>query len=91
MKYDISQLTKTSKDAPPIHIQNCVATFSLGLKDLNLRDISQKLVFCDFNPPKFAAMTIRIRNPKTTALTFSSGNMVCTGYNNIDESLLACR
>ena len=91
MKYDISQLTKTTKDAPPINIQNCVATFSLGLKDLNLREISQKLVFCDFNPPKFAAMTIRIRNPKTTALTFSSGNMVCTGSKNIDESLLACR
>lgn len=91
MKYDISQLTKTTKDAPEINIQNCVATFSLGLKNLNLREISQKLVFCDFNPPKFAAMTIRIRNPKTTALTFSSGNMVCTGSKNIDESLLACR
>lgn len=36
-------------------------------------------------------MTIRIRSPKTTALTFSSGNMVCTGSKNIDESLLACR
>jgi len=36
-------------------------------------------------------MTIRIRNPKTTALTFSSGNIVCTGSKNIDESLLACR
>jgi transcription initiation factor TFIID TATA-box-binding protein len=91
MKYDISQLTKTTKESPQIHIQNCVATFSLGLKDLNLRDISQKLQYCDFNPPKFAAMTIRIKNPKTTALTFSSGNMVCTGSKNIDESLLACR
>ena len=75
----------------PIQIQNCVATFSLGLKNLNLRDISQRLVFCDFNPPKFAAMTIRIREPKTAALTFSSGNMVCTGSKNIHESLLACR
>ena len=70
---------------------SCVATFSLGLKNLNLRQISQRLVFTDFNPPKFAAMTIRIRNPKTTALTFSSGNIVCTGSKNIDESLLACR
>lgn len=90
-KYDISQLKKTELDAPPISIQNCVATFSLGLTQLNLRDIAQKLAFCDFNPPKFAAMTIRIREPKTTALTFSSGNMVCTGSKNIDESLFACR
>ena len=91
MKYDISQLTPTALKTPKIQIQNCVATFSLGLKDLNLREISQRLVFTDFNPPKFAAMTIRIRNPKTTALTFSSGNIVCTGSKNIDESLLACR
>lgn len=90
-KYDISKLESTKLDTPLIRIQNCVATFSLGLKNLNLRDISQRLVFCDFNPPKFAAMTIRIREPKTTALTFSSGNMVCTGSKNIHESLLACR
>ena len=91
MKYDISKLTPTKLKTPEIQIQNCVATFSLGLKDLDLRQISQRLVFTDFNPPKFAAMTIRIRNPKTTALTFSSGNIVCTGSKNIDESLLACR
>ncbi len=90
-KYDISQLKRTELDAPAISVQNCVATFSLGLTHLNLRAIAQKLAFCDFNPPKFAAMTIRIREPKTTALTFSSGNMVCTGSKNIDESLFACR
>ena len=69
-KYDISQLQPTTKDAPDINIQNCVATFSLGLTNLDLRDISQRLVYCDFNPPKFAAMTIRIQNPKTTAVDF---------------------
>lgn len=90
-KYDISNLQATTCDVPHIHIQNCVATFSLGLKNLNLKDIAQKLVYCDFNPPKFAAMTIRIREPKTTALCFGSGNMVCTGSKNIAESLIACR
>lgn len=90
-KYNISQLRETEEDVPEIKVQNCVATFSLGLKHLNLKDIAQKLVFCDFNPPKFAAMTIRIANPKTTALTFGSGNMVCTGSKNIPESLIACR
>lgn len=90
-KYNISQLQPTTKDIPDINIQNCVATFSLGIKNLNLKDIAQKLIFCDFNPPKFAAMTIRISNPRTTALTFGSGNMVCTGSKNIAESLIACR
>lgn len=90
-KYDICHLKPSEKDVPEIKIQNVVATFSLGLKNLNLKDIAQKLVFCDFNPPKFAAMTIRITNPQTTALTFGSGNMVCTGSKNIPESLIACR
>ena len=90
-KYSVAELEPTQLETPEIKIQNCVATFSLGLKELNLQDISQKLQYCDFNPPKFAAMTIRIRDPKTTALTFSSGNMVCTGSKNIDESMLACR
>ena len=52
MKYDISQLVPTQLETPKIQIQNCVATFSLGLKNLNLRRISQRLVFTDFNPPK---------------------------------------
>lgn len=90
-KYNVGDLQPTKLDIPEIKIQNCVATFSLGLKKLNLQDISQKLQYCDFNPPKFAAMTIRIRDPKTTALTFSSGNMVCTGSKDIPNSLLACR
>lgn len=90
-KYNISQLQPTNKETPAINIQNCVATFSLGLKNLNLKDIAQKLVYCDFNPPKFAAMTIRISNPKTTALCFGSGKIVATGAKNIAESLIACR
>tara|TARA_B100000683_G_C12484312_1_gene552512 strand:- start:509 stop:1174 length:666 start_codon:yes stop_codon:yes gene_type:complete len=90
-KYNVADLTPTKMETPEIKIQNCVATFSLGLTKLNLKDISQKVQYCDFNPPKFAAMTIRIREPKTTALTFSSGNMVCTGSKDIPNSLLACR
>jgi len=90
-KYNVANLKQTEMDTPPIKIQNCVATFSLGLTKLNLKEISQKVQYCDFNPPKFAAMTIRIRDPKTTALTFSSGNMVCTGSKDIPNSLLACR
>lgn len=90
-KYNVADLSPTQLETPEIKIQNCVATFSLGLTKLNLKEISQKVQYCDFNPPKFAAMTIRIRDPKTTALTFSSGNMVCTGSKDIPNSLLACR
>ena len=35
--------------------------------------------YCFFSTQRFAAAIMRIRNPKTTALIFSSGKMVCTG------------
>lgn len=78
-------------DVPKTHIQNVVSTFSLGVTNLNLRQLSLKMPFCDYNPPRFAAMTMRLREPRTTALTFASGNMVCTGSKNIEQSLYACR
>jgi transcription initiation factor TFIID TATA-box-binding protein len=34
---------------------------------------------------------MKIRNPKTTALVFSSGKMVCTGAKSEDDSKTACK
>lgn len=90
-RYRIQNMRQTGFDPPPTQIQNVVSTFSLGVKGLNLRALSLQIPFCDYNPPRFAAMTMRLREPRTTALTFSSGNMVCTGSKNIEESLYACR
>ena len=45
----------------------------------------------EYNPQKFAAATLRIRYPRTTALAFASGNMVCTGAKTEIESRLASR
>ncbi len=78
-------------EVPPTFIQNVVSTFSLGVTNLNLRKLSLQMPFCDYNPPRFAAMTMRLREPRTTALTFASGNMVCTGSKDIALSLYACR
>ena len=33
----------------------------------------------EYKPKRFAAAIMRIRDPKTTALIFRSGKMVCTG------------
>eukprot|EP00123_Amoebidium_parasiticum_P006541 comp17467_c0_seq1/m.16920 comp17467_c0_seq1/g.16920 ORF comp17467_c0_seq1/g.16920 comp17467_c0_seq1/m.16920 type:complete len:150 (-) comp17467_c0_seq1:814-1263(-) len=40
---------------------------------------------------RFAAVIMRIREPKTTALIFASGKMVCTGAKSEEESKLAAR
>lgn len=39
----------------------------------------------------FAAVIMRIREPKTTALVFASGKMVCTGAKSEEHSKLAAR
>ncbi|KAG7279149.1 hypothetical protein CRUP_022344 [Coryphaenoides rupestris] len=41
--------------------------------------------------PRFAAVIMRIREPRTTALIFSSGKMVCTGAKSEEQSRLAAR
>ena len=76
---------------PSFELQNVVATFNLGVDHLDLRAIALKKPFVEYNPQKFAAATIRIREPRTTALAFASGNMVCTGAKTEIHARLAGR
>lgn len=76
---------------PEFELQNVVATFNLGVDHLDLRAIALEKPFIEYNPQKFAAATLRIRHPRTTALAFASGNMVCTGAKTEIESRLAGR
>tara|TARA_B110000858_G_scaffold181713_1_gene220405 strand:- start:1582 stop:2352 length:771 start_codon:yes stop_codon:yes gene_type:complete len=78
-------------ELPPFKLQNVVATFNLGVDHLDLRAIALAKPFVEYNPQKFAAASLRIRNPRTTALAFASGNMVCTGARTEIESRLAGR
>ena len=76
---------------PEIHMQNVVATFNLDVDHIDLNMLASKTPFVEYNPKKFAAATARILFPRTTALCFASGNMVCTGAKNEQNSLLAAR
>lgn len=91
-KLDLSQLKGAIVDEiPPYKLQNVVSTFSLGVSGLNLKEIALKYNFLEFNPQTFAAGTLRLVKPRTTALAFASGNMVCTGGKNEIESRYAAR
>ena len=81
----------TPVDLPEFELQNVVATFNLGVDTLDLRAIALRKPFVEYNPQKFAAATIRIREPRTTALAFASGNMVCTGAKTEIEARIAGR
>lgn len=81
----------TQNPLPPFELQNVVATFNLGVDHLDLRAIALRKPFIEYNPQKFAAATLRIREPRTTALAFASGNMVCTGAKTEIEARIAGR
>ena len=72
-------------------LQNVVATINLGCKGLDLKQIALHARNAEYNPKRFAAVIMRIREPKSTALIFSSGKMVCTGSKSEDQARLAAR
>ena len=50
-------------------LQNIVSTVSLGCK-LDLKKIALSARNAEYNPKRFAAVIMRIREPRTTALIF---------------------
>jgi len=71
-------------------VQNIVATVNLACR-LDLKTIALHARNAEYNPKRFAAVIMRIREPKTTALIFASGKMVVTGAKSEDDSKLASR
>jgi len=67
-----------------------VATVNLDCR-LDLKTIALHARNAEYNPKRFAAVIMRIRDPKTTALIFASGKMVVTGAKSEDDSKLASR
>jgi len=76
-------------DSP--QLQNIVATVDLDCGKLDLKKIAMHARNAEYNPKRFAAVIMRIREPRTTALIFSSGKMVCTGAKSEQHSRLAAR
>ncbi|MCK4588947.1 MAG: TATA-box-binding protein [Nanoarchaeota archaeon] len=71
-------MAKTAK----LEVVNMVVTTDLKHK-LNLETIASKLSNTEYNPEQFPGLVIRIKDPKTSALLFSSGKVVCTGARSI--------
>ncbi|CAH9069075.1 unnamed protein product [Cuscuta epithymum] len=69
---------------------NIVSTVNLDC-NLDLKAIALQARNAEYNPKRFAAVIMRIREPKTTALIFASGKMVCTRAKSEEQSRLAAR
>jgi len=65
-------------------IQNIVATTSLE-KPVPLTKLARTQPNTEYNPHTFPGLVLRIKEPKSAVLVFSSGNLVCTGTKSIAE------
>ncbi len=70
----MSTQTKTYE----ITIQNIVVSTSLE-HDIPLIKLAEVLPNTEYNPEQFPGLVMRIKDPKTSALIFSSGKIVLTG------------
>jgi len=65
-----------------IQVVNIVVSTDLG-HDIPLEKMAATLSNTEYNPEQFPGLVIRIKDPKTSALIFSSGKVVCTGARSI--------
>ena len=71
-------------------IQNIVSTVDLGCT-INLNEVALQAQNSYYSPKKFSGLIMRIKEPKSTALIFSTGKMVCLGAKNEEQSKNACK
>jgi transcription initiation factor TFIID TATA-box-binding protein len=67
-----------------IKVVNIVISTSLK-HDIPLEKMAATLSNTEYNPEQFPGLVIRIKEPKTSALIFSSGKVVCTGARSMDK------
>jgi transcription initiation factor TFIID TATA-box-binding protein len=67
-----------------IKVVNIVVSANLG-HEIPLEKMAATLSNTEYNPEQFPGLVIRIKEPKTSALIFSSGKIVCTGARSMDK------
>ena len=74
----------SKSNKPEIKIQNIVVSTSLE-QDIPLIKLAETLPNTEYNPEQFPGLVMRIKDPKTSALIFSSGKVVCTGAKSLKK------
>lgn len=77
-------MSKSEEAKESIKIENVVASTGIGTV-LDLNDVIRILDGADYNKERFPGVVYRTTNPKTAALIFGSGKIVCTGAKSIPD------
>ena len=75
---------KNIKKDTTLRVQNIVATTSL-FKEVDLTRLARTQPNTEYNPETFPGLVLRVKEPKSAVLVFSSGNLVCTGTKSIAQ------
>jgi len=67
-----------------ITVENVVASTGIG-QELDLQSVAMDLEGADYDPEQFPGLVYRTQSPKSAALIFRSGKIVCTGAKSIDD------
>ena len=73
-----------------IKVVNIVVSTALK-HDIPLEKMAATLSNTEYNPDQFPGLVIRIKEPKASALIFSSGKVVCTGARTMGDVKLAIK
>lgn len=87
---DNKMIQVISVSMPVPTIQNIVSTADFKCC-LNLKQIALQTQNSSYNPKRFSGLIMRLKEPKTTALLFSTGKIVCLGAKTEEQSKQACK
>lgn len=69
---------------PAINVENVVASAAIG-QELDLEKLNDDLAGSQYDADNFPGLVYRMQKPKSAALVFRSGNVVCTGAKGVDK------
>ena len=77
-------MSKADEAKKTIKIENVVASTAIG-QEIDLKSVTLALEGADYDPEQFPGLVYRTKDPKTAALIFRSGKIVCTGAKSIED------
>jgi transcription initiation factor TFIID TATA-box-binding protein len=77
-------LSKADEARKTIKIENVVASTAIG-QEIDLKSLTISMEGADYDPEQFPGLVYRTKEPKTAALIFRSGKIVCTGAKSIED------
>jgi len=83
-------LSKADEARKTIKIENVVASTAIG-QEIDLKSLTLAMEGADYDPEQFPGMVYRTKDPKTAALIFRSGKIVCTGAKSIEDVSLGLK